>query len=115
MKVTRKSGNMHLPPARIAHISKSHPGNHLEDSLRLHPTIAPSTTLHSSIRMTRHQLFADSLVPVHIDKDHQHRHHSRPQLGLRLSVMERHWASSICYLNLVGVAERLPQKGKRII
>lgn len=111
MKVTLKSGNMHLPPVRIVHIFKSHPAKRLEDSLQLHPTIAPSTTLHSSIHMTRHRLFVDSLVPVHIAK---HRHRSRLQLGLRPSVMERHWACSTCYLNLVGVVERLPLQEKRI-
>lgn len=99
---------MHPPLVMIVHISKSHPANRLEDSLRLHLTIAPSTTLHNSIRMTRRRLFADYLVPVHIDKDHQHRPHSRLQLGLRPNVMEEHWACSTCYLNLVGVVGRLP-------
>jgi hypothetical protein len=105
---------MHLPLVRIVHIFKSHPANRLEDSLRLHPTIAPSTTLHNLIRMTRRQLFGDYLVPVHIAKVYQHRRHSRPQLGLRLSVMERHWACSTCYLNLVGVVEHHPLQGKVI-
>lgn len=115
MKVTRKSGNMHLPPVKIVYISKSHPANRLEDSLPLPPTVAPSTILHSLIRTTRRRLFADSLVPVPIAKDHQRRHHSRPQLDLRLSGMERHWACSTCYLNLVGAVERLPQQGIQII
>lgn len=75
MKVTPKSGNMHPPLAKIVHIFKSHPANPLEDSLRLRPTIAPSTTLQNSIRMTRRRLFADSLVPVHTGKDCQHRRH----------------------------------------
>lgn len=75
MKVTLKSGNMHPPLVRTVHIFKSHPANRLEDSLRLRPTIAPSTTLRSSIRMTRRRLFADSLVPVHTGKDCQHHRH----------------------------------------
>lgn len=75
MKVTQKSGNMHPPLAKIVHIFKSHPANHLEDSLRLRPTIAPNTTLHNSIRMTRPRLFADCLVPVHTDKGCQHHRH----------------------------------------
>lgn len=75
MKATRKSGNMHLPPVRIVHLSKSHPANRPEGSLRLHPTIVPSTTLHNWIRMTRRRLFADSLVPVHTGKDYQHHRH----------------------------------------
>lgn len=75
MKVTQKSGNMHPPLPRMVHTFKSHPANRLEGSLRRRRTIAPSTTLHNSIRMTRRRLFADCLVPVHTGKDRQHHRH----------------------------------------